>query len=528
MPHRISIIAVPDKFTKEHRKDSNEASQKKRSADFETAIAAAGYGKFQYLLLLTIIPVSWATSIDSSSIAMILPSAECDLQMTFFQKGVLNAIIYIGMISSGFLWGYIADAKGRRAVFLYGCLADSICNFLSGFSQNFWMLVSFKFLSGFIISGPHASIVAYTSEFYGKKERGRISLIVGFAITSGHIVSAVLAFIIIPQRWSIVLWDGAFVYNSWRLFLSVCGMPILIGVICLFLFPESPKFLMSQGHMEDALKVFKMIYSINTGKSAEEYPIQYLENELPKEGSDNDHDGKIERKAIFFSPHLNRILLVTVMQFGSMYTTNTIRMWQPQLFTILGNFDPVNYNLTEGHKSTFCEILDFFSVADETSAAIEENVNCTNIVVSESVYVNTIVVTAFGGILILLSSFLLNILNYKILLYISYGVALICIVCLNWSSDTLLTLILTSLFIGLTNTTLNIIIAATVIMFPTSLRAIAVSLVMSVGRIGSVVGNLLFPILLAQGCLAPMIQLACLILLCSTLTCFLPSTKKAK
>lgn len=54
------------------------------------------------------------------------------------------------MISSGFLWAYIADIKGRRAVFLYGYIADGICNFLSGFSQNFWMLVSFKFLSGFM------------------------------------------------------------------------------------------------------------------------------------------------------------------------------------------------------------------------------------------------------------------------------------------------------------------------------------------------------------------------------------------
>lgn len=130
MPHRISIIAVPDKFAKGVRKDSSkffswrtiylivsfyrsnrcflknilsnvcwtdEVSQKQKSADFEAAIAAAGYGKFQYLLLLAIIPVSWATSIDSSSVAMILPSAECDLQMTFVQKGVLNAIIYVGL-----------------------------------------------------------------------------------------------------------------------------------------------------------------------------------------------------------------------------------------------------------------------------------------------------------------------------------------------------------------------------------------------------------------------------------------------
>lgn len=43
-------------------------------------------------------------------------------------------------------------------------------------------------------------------------------------------------------------------------------------------------------------------------------------------------------------------------------------------------------------------------------------------------------------------------------------------------------------------------------------RAIAVSFVMMVGRIGSICGNILFPILLAQGCFVPMIQLACFIL----------------
>ena len=31
---------------------------------------------------------------------------------------------------------------------------------------------------------------------------------------------------------------------------------------------------MSQGRMEDALKVFKKIYRINTGKSADEYPVR--------------------------------------------------------------------------------------------------------------------------------------------------------------------------------------------------------------------------------------------------------------
>ncbi|KOC68366.1 Synaptic vesicle glycoprotein 2B [Habropoda laboriosa] len=506
--------------------ETDEENVEERPADFEAAIAAAGSGKFQYLLLLAIIPGSWATSIDTANVAIILPSAECDLQMTFFQKGVLNAITYIGMVSSGFLWGYIADVRGRRSVFLYGYLADGICNVLSGFSQSFWTLVFFKFLSGFIISGPHASMVAYSSEFYGMKGRVRIPLIIGFSITFGNIVTTVLAWIIVPQNWSIVLWDGAFVYNPWRLFLSVCGLPMLIGVVCLSLFPESPKFLMSQGRMEDALKVFRTIYRINTGKPAEEYPIQHLGNEISEKSNEEDRDENIEKKAIFFYPYLPRILLVVVIQFGSMYASNTFRLWQPQLFTILENFVPANYNLTAEHSPTFCEILDLSSAPNATSMIADEHSICVNSVVNESVYTNTVIVAIFGSFLLLGASFVLKYINHKILLQICYGIAIICIICMNWSTNKLTTLLLTSSFIGFTNTTLNTVVAATVILFPTALRAIAVSLVMTIGRLGSICGNMLFPVLLDQGCFAPMIQLACFILLCIVLTCFLPIPKK--
>ncbi|XP_043791118.1 synaptic vesicle glycoprotein 2B-like isoform X1 [Apis laboriosa] len=525
----ISIVTLPDKPTEENKIDSTTdiENKTKKSANFERAITAAGYGKFQYFLLLSIIPVSWSTSLNTSSVGIILPSAECDLQITFYQKGVLTAIVYVGMVCSGPLWGYIADIKGRRTVFLFGYLADGICNILSGLSQNFWMLLFFKFLSGFIISGPHASIVAYSSEFYGDKGRGKIPLLIGFSITLGNIVSSALALIIIPQKWSIVLWDGAFVYNSWRFFLSACSIPILIGVVCLFMFPESPKFLMSQDRMDDALKVFQRIYSINTGKPEEEYPIQYLQNDPPstEESSNADHDGNMKKKAIFTNPYLSRLFSVIVMQFGSMFATNTFRLWQPQLFTILENFDPLNYNLTAEHESTFCEILDF-STSLSASENTVENATCKNIVVNESVYVNTIIISTLGSFFLLSSSFILNYLRYKILLVICYGISLICIISLYWSSNSLLTLLLSSFFIGFTNNTQNIIISATVIMFPTSLRTIAVSFVMMVGRIGSICGNILFPILLAQGCFVPMIQLACFILFCSILTCYLPLSKK--
>ncbi|KZC10868.1 Synaptic vesicle glycoprotein 2C [Dufourea novaeangliae] len=522
---KISVSVIPDKFVGQNNNNPGEDAQKKKPADFETAIAAAGYGKFQYLLLVAIIPVTWATSIDTSNVAIILPSAECDLEITFFQKGLLNAITFGGMVTSGFLWGYIADVRGRKTVFIYGYLADGICNVLSGFSQNFWMLAFFKFLSGFIISGPHASIVTYCSEFYGIKGRMRIPLILGFSVSFGNIVTAGLAWLVVPQPWSIVLWDGSFVYNSWRIFLSLCGVPMLVGVVCLTFFPESPKFLMSRGRNKEALKVFQMIYRLNTGRPAEEYPIQSLEDESCKKSTNGTlQNGKSQGIAIFFYPHLPWIVLVTALQFGTMLATNTIRLWQPELFTILGNFESMNYNTT-GNESSFCEIMDLSTV--QKAAQVEE-LTCVNKVVNESIYMNTVLMSTTGSILILVARFVLHVLNHKNLLSICYGIAFICIVYMNWSTNTWVTLILTCIFTGLTNTTVNIVVGVAVILFPTSLRTIAVSLVMCSGRTGSIIGNILFPVLLGYGCLAPMIALSGFVFMCIVITRLLPLSKRTK
>lgn len=38
-------------------------------------------------------------------------------------------------------------------------------------------------------------------------------------------------------------------------------------------FPESPKFLMSQGRNDEALRVFQTIFQINTGRLRADYPV---------------------------------------------------------------------------------------------------------------------------------------------------------------------------------------------------------------------------------------------------------------
>lgn len=49
-------------------------------------------------------------------------------------------------------------------------------------------------------------------------------------------------------------------------------VPFITGVVYMF-FPESPKYLMSKGRNDEALKVFKRVYEINTSEDECYYPV---------------------------------------------------------------------------------------------------------------------------------------------------------------------------------------------------------------------------------------------------------------
>jgi hypothetical protein len=55
-----------------------------------------GNGKFNYLVLLTLLPVCWANFYASTSISYVLPSAECELQLSMLDKGLLNSMSFAG------------------------------------------------------------------------------------------------------------------------------------------------------------------------------------------------------------------------------------------------------------------------------------------------------------------------------------------------------------------------------------------------------------------------------------------------
>lgn len=80
-----------------------------------------------------------------------------------------------------------------------------------------------------------------------------------------------LAWIIIPLPISFDFYGIR--YNSWRLFLGAISLPIFTIAIVILSYPESPKFLVSQGKTNEALAILRTIYAVNTGRDKSEFPV---------------------------------------------------------------------------------------------------------------------------------------------------------------------------------------------------------------------------------------------------------------
>lgn len=54
------------------------------------------------------------------------------------------------MITSGFVWGFLADTLGRKKLLIIGYFLDTMMVLCSAFSQTYEMLATFKYLGGFM------------------------------------------------------------------------------------------------------------------------------------------------------------------------------------------------------------------------------------------------------------------------------------------------------------------------------------------------------------------------------------------
>lgn len=135
-------------YPKDH--STGEVADVDQLPDLEEAIKKCKIGKYNYILIAVSGCLMTSAFVELTSINVIFPVAQCDLDLTTADKGILGSIGYVGVILSSHLWGYLSDTRGRTTILIPTLLVAFLMTFLSSLVNNFWLMLILRFLNGFL------------------------------------------------------------------------------------------------------------------------------------------------------------------------------------------------------------------------------------------------------------------------------------------------------------------------------------------------------------------------------------------
>ncbi|XP_026284512.1 synaptic vesicle glycoprotein 2C-like isoform X1 [Frankliniella occidentalis] len=456
----------------------------------EEALDLTGFGRFSVKLVLGLWLCMTTQNFTGTDIAYSLPAAQCDLQFTAMEKGWVNAALYVGMMSTAFVWGALSDRVGRKYPLVLSYAAMAVCSFINAmFVSTAWAFLVCRVFMGAMLIATATLSMTYAGELFGKTYRARVFMWGGTLQAFSAAGHAGLAMWIIPLQLS---W-----LRSWRVFMLLTTLINAVTGLFLLLLPESPKSLAVRGRQRESIGVLASIFSSNTGLPADCYPVRSLT--LPKSLQDSANEGNpfavMGRQFVKLCrpPYRIPLLFAVIVQPLILYCQNTIRMWVPTIFA------EMERDLASGltQSRAVCNILEDMSPA---AANVTTYTNCEAFHVDSSVYLNSAIIMLARAGFQLTAGFTIQTLGRKICLVSTLTLATSTLIAWPFAASSSVVLMIACFFEGLANVAFTTLMNITVDLFPTSVRSSAVSLANFSGRAGSMVGNIAFPLLLAFNC----------------------------
>ncbi len=86
--------------TRENSSSGSDARSSAKHDDsiYEKCLSTIGFGKFHYFLLIVCGLANASDAIEILCISFVLPSAECDLNMSTSDKGFLSSMTFVGKL----------------------------------------------------------------------------------------------------------------------------------------------------------------------------------------------------------------------------------------------------------------------------------------------------------------------------------------------------------------------------------------------------------------------------------------------
>ncbi|XP_073335964.1 organic cation/carnitine transporter 2-like [Pagrus major] len=191
--------------------------------------------------------------------------SEFDLVCTDRWKQPFSTTVYfLGVLFGSFFAGQLSDRFGRKPVFFITMACQTIFTFAQVFSPSWTVFSILLFLSGLGQIGNYVSAFVLGSEILTGKVRVLYSSL-------GVCLCFALGYIILPLF--------AYFLRDWKSLLLVVSLPGLLYIPLWWFIPESPRWLVSQGRVEEAEAIVRNAAKKNKIEAPNDIFQDYIANE---------------------------------------------------------------------------------------------------------------------------------------------------------------------------------------------------------------------------------------------------------
>ncbi|KAK2706973.1 hypothetical protein QYM36_014862, partial [Artemia franciscana] len=194
---------------------------------------------------------------DSEVYSSVVIDFELVCDYSLYPTLALSAL-NIGGIIGVFIFGLISDRYGRMKSFFICLTVLIIGGVLTATAPNFWFWTGYRFIVGLTIPAIYQIPFIIGLELVGPRYRSFITVLTCLFYTLGLVLLCGVAYLI----------------RNWVVLSYVTSVPFIGYYIYMIYLPESPRWLVSQGRIEEAAKILKNMASINGKQLSDDFNAQ--------------------------------------------------------------------------------------------------------------------------------------------------------------------------------------------------------------------------------------------------------------
>lgn len=245
---------------------------------------------------------------DINVMGFVLPSIIAAFHLTGPSAGFLASGVFFGMFVGAAGGGFLADRIGRKKTIIISLVLFGLASFLAATAPDYWTLWSARILEGLGLGAEVILIFSYVVEFLPIKTRGTLTSSTVFFWQISSLLAAMVAIWVVP-------------HYGWRWMFAIGGIFALVSALAWLALPESIRFLIDKGRMEEAESIARRFGAV---------PVKHAAAVAPASQS------KAGSFTLLSGAYLAPTLSVWSMQFLSGFVFFGIAVWLPTLLLHMG------------------------------------------------------------------------------------------------------------------------------------------------------------------------------------------------